>query len=55
MGVKIVHIILPFLMQYRKEITKMAKEKRRTDSYRRVLKQGESQRTNGKIDYRWTD
>ena len=55
MGVKIVHIILPFLMQYRKEITKMAKEKRRTDSYRRVLKQGESQRTNGKYDYRWTD
>lgn len=55
MGVKIVHIILPFLMQYRKEITKMAKEKRRTDSYRRVLKQGESQRANGKYDYRWTD
>ena len=33
----------------------MAKEKKRTDSYRRVLKQGESQRTNGKYDYRWTD
>ena len=40
---------------YRKEITKMAKEKKRTDSYRRVLKQGESQRANGKYDYRWTD
>lgn len=32
----------------------MAKE-RRTDSFRRVLKQGESQRANGKYDYRWTD
>lgn len=33
----------------------MAKEKKRTDSYRRVLRQGESQRANGKYDYRWTD
>lgn len=33
----------------------MAKEKKRYDSYRRVLKQGESQRANGKYDYRWTD
>lgn len=33
----------------------MTKEKKRTDSYRRVLKQGESERANGKYDYRWTD
>ena len=32
----------------------MAKEKR-LDSYRRVLKKGESQRSDGKYDYRWTD
>ena len=31
-------IILPFLKQYRKEITKMAKEKKRTDSYRKNAK-----------------
>lgn len=33
----------------------MAKDKKRTDSYRRVLRKGESQRANGKYDYRWTD
>ena len=33
----------------------MAKEKVRLDSYRRRLKKGESQRADGKYDYRWTD
>ena len=33
----------------------MVKEKKRTDSFRRVLKRGESQRSNGKYDFRWTD
>ncbi len=33
----------------------MVKEKKRTDKYRRILKSGESQRANGKYDYRWTD
>ena len=46
-------IILPFFKQLRKEITYMSNEKR-TDTNRRVLKQGESQRANGKYDYRWT-
>ena len=49
------HIALPKAVLTGRRLLIMAKEKKRTDSYRRVLRQGESQRANGKYDYRWTD